>query len=361
MPSEKLYIKDIKTLDSKDDPRKTERSSGHIKRLAESIKENGLIHPLIVNSDKTLISGHCRLDALKLLGIEWLCWDKEKRTATLPRDTDFDRKKDSMTANTVIEPVTQYDKAMFLSENIKEDILKFCKNNLAKKPLEYLTHCQHAKYGHIEHKFLDYEKQRIRIFTSINIKGDSYDTAIRLLEILDYPDYLLEAFKSGKIDQSTARKWTTLVKKQPELEKQFKTILELEKKGQKIVFDTILEVIHKDQKLTGEQLVDLIEVAKVEQETERKWTDIRIKQLTDAVLEGKVDRLVEYVDDDETSFINELKDYRKNVSMIVADHIKFEFKHDIAKREAIGILWDMHNHIQKQLRDLGEIKISVER
>ena len=47
--------------------------------------------------------------------------------------------------------------------------------------------------------------------------------------------------------------------------------------------------------------------------------------------------------------------------MIVADHIKFEFKHDIAKREAIGILWDMHNHIQKQLRDLGEIKISVER
>ena len=79
MPSEKLYIKDIKTLDSKDDPRKTERSSGHIKRLAESIKENGLIHPLIVNSDKTLVSGHCRLDALKLLGIEWLCWDKEKR------------------------------------------------------------------------------------------------------------------------------------------------------------------------------------------------------------------------------------------------------------------------------------------
>jgi len=263
----------------------------------------------------------------------------------------------------MIEPVTQYDKAIFLSENIKEDVLKYCIiDGTELSAMSYLNHCKNAFYRNdVNLLYPKYEKQRIRIFRAINLDGDDYNTAIRLLEILEYPDYLLEAFKSGKIDQSTARKWTTLVKKQPELEKQFKTILELEKKGQKIVFDTILEVIHKDQKLTGEQLVDLIEVAKVEQETERKWTDIRIKQLTDAVLEGKVDRLVEYVDDDETNFINELKDYRKNVSMIVADHIKFEFKHDIAKREAIGILWDMHNHIQKQLRDLGEIKISVER
>jgi len=29
----------------------------------------------------------------------------------------------------MIEPVTQYDKAMFLSENIKEDVLKYASND----------------------------------------------------------------------------------------------------------------------------------------------------------------------------------------------------------------------------------------
>ena len=43
--------------------------------------------------------------------------------------------------------------------------------------------------------------------------------------------------------------------------------------------------------------------------------------------------------------------------MIYAEHIKYGFKNDIAKREAISIIWDMHNHIQKQLRDLGEIEL----
>jgi len=361
MSSEKLYIKDIKTLDEKDDPRKSERSSSHIKRLAESIKEEGLLHPLIVNSDKVLISGHCRLDALKLLDVEWLCWDKEKRTATLPRKTDFNRKKDSMLANTMIEPVTQYDKAIFLQENIKEDILKFSKNDFRKSPIKYLMHCRDVTYKGIEHKEPDYEKQRIKIFRAINLDGDSYQTAINLLEILEYPDYLLEAFKRGDIDQSTARKWQTLVKKQPELEEQFKVILELKDKGQKIVFNTILEVIHKEQKLTSEQLVDLIEVAKAEQETDRKWTDLRVQQLAEAVLEGKIQSVIEYISDDEERLLDNYRNYQKDIYKIVADHIKYELKTDLGKRNAIDILWDIHNHVQKQLRELGEIKIVTER
>ena len=357
--TERLYLKDIKVLDEKDDPRKTKRNVDHIKMLADSIKEEGLLHPLIVNSDKTLVSGHCRLEALKLLGIEWLCWDKEKRTATLPRKTDFNKRKDSMLANTMIEPVTSYDKAVFLYNNINEDILKFSPNIRGKTPMQYIQHCRDADREKVEHKFLDYEERRRRIFRAINIKKNDFSTAIYFLEILEYPDDVLEAFKKGEVDQSFARKWVTLIKNQPELKEQFRVILELEKKGQKLFFDTILNVNKKGQKFTNQQVIDLIDVAKQEQETDRKWTDIRIQQLTDAILEGKVDRIIEYVDDDETMFLNELRDYKKSINMIVADHIKYEFKHDVAKQEAIKLLWDMHNHIQNQLRDLGEIKISV--
>jgi len=65
--------------------------------------------------------------------------------------------------------------------------------------------------------------------------------------------------------------------------------------------------------------------------------------------------LPEYVDDDDTRL---LKDYLRTldkVSVIVAEHIKYDINTEKARRRAIDILWWMQNHIQKQLYELGEL------
>lgn len=44
------------------------RDMGDIQALAESIKQNGLLHPIVVNSEGTLVAGERRLEACKKLG-----------------------------------------------------------------------------------------------------------------------------------------------------------------------------------------------------------------------------------------------------------------------------------------------------
>jgi DNA modification methylase/ParB-like chromosome segregation protein Spo0J len=51
-------------------PRRFRRDLGDIQALAESIKEVGLIHPVVINSRNELVAGYRRLEAAKLLGWE---------------------------------------------------------------------------------------------------------------------------------------------------------------------------------------------------------------------------------------------------------------------------------------------------
>ena len=44
------------------------RAMGDINRLAKSIAENGLLHPIVLDSDRKLIVGACRLLAARKLG-----------------------------------------------------------------------------------------------------------------------------------------------------------------------------------------------------------------------------------------------------------------------------------------------------
>ena len=44
------------------------KDMGDIAGLAESIKKHGLMHPVVVKSDKTLVAGHRRIEAVKVLG-----------------------------------------------------------------------------------------------------------------------------------------------------------------------------------------------------------------------------------------------------------------------------------------------------
>jgi ParB family chromosome partitioning protein len=47
---------------------RSRKDMGDINALAESIKEVGLLHPIVIAPDKTLIAGQRRLEAVKLLG-----------------------------------------------------------------------------------------------------------------------------------------------------------------------------------------------------------------------------------------------------------------------------------------------------
>ena len=69
-----------------------------------------------------MVDGHYRLDAMKLLNVEWLCWDKEKRIATLPRDKDFDTDFDSGVVNFLRDPQSPLEKALFLDRHIQKKI-----------------------------------------------------------------------------------------------------------------------------------------------------------------------------------------------------------------------------------------------
>lgn len=58
-----LKISEIKISDNR-------RSVGDISELAASIKELGLLNPITVNFDNTLIAGHHRIEAFKFLGLD---------------------------------------------------------------------------------------------------------------------------------------------------------------------------------------------------------------------------------------------------------------------------------------------------
>ena len=64
-----MKIKRMKTKDIKVGER-FRRKLGNIELLAQSIKEEGLLYPILVDKDGNLIDGQRRLTALNQLGIE---------------------------------------------------------------------------------------------------------------------------------------------------------------------------------------------------------------------------------------------------------------------------------------------------
>ena len=64
MKVKKMKIKDIKIGE------RFRRKLGNIELLAQSIKEEGLLYPILVDKDGNLIDGQRRLAALKQLGNE---------------------------------------------------------------------------------------------------------------------------------------------------------------------------------------------------------------------------------------------------------------------------------------------------
>ncbi|MEM4531039.1 MAG: ParB/RepB/Spo0J family partition protein [Thermofilum sp.] len=105
---------------------------GNLQDLASSIKEIGLLHPLVVRSDTMeLVAGRRRLEALKLLGYEevpedWVRFVDIKRTAYAV-----------LHENTLRKDLTDYEKVLVLEEIDRElRELEAQQQTAAEQPLE---------------------------------------------------------------------------------------------------------------------------------------------------------------------------------------------------------------------------------
>lgn len=74
-----LYVKEVIVSD------RIRKDLGSVQELAEDIKANGLINPIVVNDKNILLAGERRLEAVKLLG-----WEKVPITVMQTRDKEHE-------------------------------------------------------------------------------------------------------------------------------------------------------------------------------------------------------------------------------------------------------------------------------
>lgn len=409
--SEKLYIKDIK--ENKSDPRRKRRQS-FIKQLSDSIRVDGLLQPLIINQDKTLVDGHYRLSALKLLGVKWLCWDKEKRIATLPRDKDFDKEFDSMSANTLREPQTDIEKAIFIKSQLKHRILKNLQQHVDAR--SFLDNFLQAAYRGRQKKYSEWEPEMFHILTAANAGGIS--NAIQLLDMLGLPENirnavsdeditsrqaralakieskkirnkildelkknkeiyassdieeiskikdekiqkkLFHAIKNENINRSEIRVWSERIEETPESKKLFESLIDTKAsdKERESALKIVERSIEKKHLPSEEEMSEIVDFVHESQDTIGEWTDVRVDQAVEAMTEGKRLEEVEIISDADQRILNKYKSVVENIYHFNADHIR-HFHSSKARNEAVNYLWTVENFVRKTLRDLNEINV----
>ena len=62
----------VDSIDVAPDRQRKEIPDAYIESLADSIRRRGLIHPIVIRRDHTLVAGECRLRAHKLLGYDYI-------------------------------------------------------------------------------------------------------------------------------------------------------------------------------------------------------------------------------------------------------------------------------------------------
>jgi hypothetical protein len=105
---------------------------GNIQELADSLKQYGLIHPIVVDDEWNLVAGNRRLEAAKLLGWETIevrfateLTDKEKRVLELEENirrkdlTPYEESKNMVELKTVIKEQAEEELRPKLDRNCK--------------------------------------------------------------------------------------------------------------------------------------------------------------------------------------------------------------------------------------------------
>lgn len=178
-----------------DDPR-YERNEEFIEDLKESIRREGLLQPIILNEDLTIVDGHYRVMALRELGIEELQYNPLTGYAAPVREEAYDRGIDSMAANVLRDEATQVERAKFANQAIKERVLPLVENDSS--VLDILRDAG-SEWDHSDEALQELE--RILSAAGFTSDGDpNPDQAITyLLNYTESQDDVLEAWDRGDI------------------------------------------------------------------------------------------------------------------------------------------------------------------
>lgn len=190
--------------------------TAHVERLAADIKERGLLHPLVINSDGELVDGVYRYMALRHLGVKELDYDPEKRHATLPRESDYSVPEDSMAANVLRIGATDLEKAEYLKREIERRILDAPQGIM--NALQFVTHVGNVEQYDRSPKYSANQRAELqKILNSLTLDDPgktSLRTARRLLSMLDWPEDVREEFGRGELPQKRAEALSRLEKRE---------------------------------------------------------------------------------------------------------------------------------------------------
>jgi ParB family chromosome partitioning protein len=306
---------EIKEIDMKDivrNPKQPRQSFDHekIMELAESIRESGLLQPIVVrvmkNNKYGIVCGERRFRAFEYL--------KEKKILAIIRDfkDDIDVLEKSLVENWHREDLTSSERENVLAElwnsghyNKEDDLAK--KLGLATDTIQgILRACTVRK--------------KLKLNENVSTRS--------ILDTAGLDDVVkkktLKKVEKGEIQAQDVRDITKKLKQLPEKEQQ------------------------------TEELERIVKRKKIAKEYEEREFEAD-KDIADG--KRQPDEVTRFESDPDKRHITDFHDlWEKLITTAQADYIE-HIKNEKLKREAVKILWDIHNFTLKQLMELGETKM----
>ena len=275
-----------------------------LQELANSIKEGELLQPIVVRKKGTkfeIVAGERRFKSFQIL--------EEPRIPAIVREIkdDTDALEKSLIENWQRDDLTSAEKEKAL-RSLWESKQYDSYETIAKK---LGLACQTIKY------ILGIEKDRRELNISDKI---STRTLSDTMGLSDEPrKKILKQIEEKKISTDNVRDVVRKVKEFPEPEQQMEILKEFEEQEEqsKEIFDSVIDKYRQ--------------IAQGEREPEQ---------------------IIEIEKDNDKRMIQDYYDIKNRVLEIYSDHIN-HFKNEESKQEAIRIIQDIINYLNKQLIDLG--------
>jgi DNA modification methylase len=137
-PHDQPQVRTVATSELKDNPEdpRNSRDQEQVNKLTKSIEKEGLLNPIPLKKDLTIVDGHARRDALLQLGINRLTVfqiQEESLYAVPTQGAEHDLDISSMAANVLRQDATTAEQARFIVRMIEERVLNQLENHEIQK------------------------------------------------------------------------------------------------------------------------------------------------------------------------------------------------------------------------------------
>lgn len=334
-----LFVKEIVVGD------RIRKDLGSVKELAEDIKANGLINPIVVNEENFLLAGERRLEAVKLLG-----WEKVPVTVMPTRDKEHELNIE-VSENEARKEFSRAERADYMKRMLEAERLKAEERMLAGKK----DPSQNSDEGRADEE------------TSKQF-GISRDTLRKEIAIAEHQDILepedFADWDEGRLSTNKAyqKLKTKLMEAQEETDKVKRELTEEKVKGIKAkkqleaeleeartrkpeVIEKIPEDYERLKQKNAEQDRELGQMSQRINEERRK-----VKELTELL--GR-DELLQDAERDVSTFTNATNSYIRQYGGHVWAFEQIEQISDVTRKEFIKSIKTLDAFAQQMIRNLG--------